>query len=169
MKKENKKSKRDLEKSISFLEDLCWLLDSGKKNNYTEIIKILSDIRENQENSISDQLGQKPDELIGILPKLLTDITLFDSNKSLAQFSNEILRIEILNWHKRSRSEMIGVIICKVQESEEVRNGISSYVLTNILNNKEEIKKIKKESENNNNPFLWNDAIHKIVGETSYD
>lgn len=169
MKKEIQKNKRDLEKSINFLEDLCWLLDSSKRNNYGEIIKILSDIRINQENSISNQFGQKPDELVGILPKLLTDTTLFDSNKALAQFSSEVLNIEILNWHKRSRSEMIGVIICKVQESEEVRSGISSYVLTNILNNKEEIKKIQKESENSNNPFLWNDAIHKIVGEASYE
>ncbi len=167
MKLENKKNKKEFEKSINFLEDLCWLLDSGKNNNYGELIKIISNIKKG--NNLSTQLGQEPDELIGILPRLLTDKSLFDTNSDLAQFSSEVLGIEILNWHKRSRNEMIGVIICKVQESEEIRNGISSYVLNNILQNKEQIKRIQKETENSNNQFLWNDAIHKIVGETSYE
>ena len=166
MRSDNKKSKKDLERTISFLEDLCWLLDSNKRTNYNDILKFLSEIRKNQDSSISSQLGQEPDELIGILPRLLTDTSLFDTNRNLAQFSSEVLNIEILNWHKRSRNEMIGVIICKVQESEEVRNGISSYVLANILKNKDKIKKIRKESENINETFLWNDAIHKIVGDT---
>lgn len=166
---ENKKTKKDFEKSINFLEDLCWLLDSGKKNNYNEIIKIIKDIKSNQNFSVvnANHFENKADTLIGILPKLLTDTTLFDTNRALAQFSNEILGIDILNWHKRSRNEMIGVIICKVQASPEVRNGISAYLLSDILENKEKIKKLQKETENSNNQFLWNDAIHKIVGEIS--
>ena len=163
MKSDNKKSRKDFEKSINFLEDLCWLLDSGKNNNYVELLRIISDIKKGNEHVLSAQLGQAPDELIGILPQLLTDRSLFDTNHDLAQFSSEVLGIEILNWHKRSRNEMIGVIICKVQESEEIRNGISSYVLTNILQNKDQIKAIQKETANSNNQFLWNDAIHKIV------
>lgn len=161
MKTEKNKHRRELEKSLTFLEDLCWLLDSGKKNDYSEIIKILSDIKNN------NSLNNNPDELVGILPKLLTDITLFDTNRALAQFSDEILGVEILNWNKRSRNEMIGVIICKVQESDEIREGISSYLLNNILKNKDEIKKIQTETENANHKFLWNDAIHKIVGENN--
>ncbi len=161
MKGESKKNRRDLEKALNFLEDLCWLLDSGKKNNYSEIIKLISDLKNN-----NSSLHNDTEELVGILPKLLTDTTLFDTNRALAQFSDEILGVEILNWHKRSRNEMIGVIICKVQESAEIRNGISSYLLTNILENKEKIKKLQKETEDSNNIFLWNDAIHKIVGET---
>lgn len=169
MKLENKKNRKEFEKSINFLEDLCWLLDSGKNNNYGELIKIISDMKKSHENTISNQLGQEPDELVGVLPRLLTDKALFDTNNALATFSAEVLGIEILNWHKRSRNEMIGVIICKVQESEEIRNGISSYVLTNILKNKEQIKKIQKETKDSHNQFLWNDAIHKIVEEKSYE
>lgn len=164
-----KKSKKEFDKAINFLEDLCWLLDSGKKNNYNEIIKIISDIKYSQEYSLSNQSGQNADILIGILPKLLTDTTLFDTNKTLAQFSSEVLGIDILNWHKRSRNEMIGVIICKVQESANVRDGISTFVLTNILKNKEQIKRIQRETEDAHNHFLWNDAIHKIVGDITHE
>ena len=45
MKLENKKNKKEFEKSINFLEDLCWLLDSGKNNKYGELIKISSNIK----------------------------------------------------------------------------------------------------------------------------
>lgn len=165
MKIESKKNKRELEKSLNFLEDLCWLLDSGKKNNYSEIIKLLSDLKNNI-LSVNSSISSNTEELVGILPKLLTDLTLFDTNRALAQFSDEILGIKILNWHKRSRNEMIGVIICKVQESSEIREGISSYLLADILKNKEQIKKIQKETEDSNHQFLWNDAIRQIVGES---
>lgn len=165
MKQDNKKSKIELNKSISFIEDLCWLLDSQKNINYTEILKVLGEIKQRKNNL----LKPSTDELIGILPQLLTDKTLFTTNKSLAQFSDEILGIEILNWHKRSRYEMIGVIICKVQESPQIAAGISTYVLTNILQNKEKIRKYQKEIEKNNDQFLWNDAIHKIVEMNKYE
>lgn len=163
MRTDNKKNKRDIDKSINFIEDLCWLLDSNKNINYSEIIKILSELKENNKNMSS--IDASTNDLVGILPQLLTDTTLFSTNKALAQFSLEVLGIEILNWHKRSRNEMIGVIICKVQESKEVSEGISAYVLSNILKNKEQFTKIQKESEATNNQFLWNDAIHMIVGE----
>ncbi len=159
MKQNQTKRKNNINKIMSFLEDLCWLLDAQKGINYSEIISIISDIKEN------GTYIEKPstDDLIGILPQLLTDRTLFTTNNSLAQFSSEVLGIEILNWRKRSRHEMIGVIICKVQESPVVAAGISKYVLTNILLNKDKIRKYQKEIENSNNQFLWNDAIRKIV------
>lgn len=159
MRHENRKTQNSINKSITFIEDLCWLLDSQKNTNYTEVLSLLSDLKK------STPVLDAPtiDDLIGILPQLLTDKTLFTTNKTLAQFSDEILGIKILNWHKRSRFEMIGVIICTVQDSPEVAAGISSYVLSNIMNNKEEIRKYQKESEKANNQFLWNDAIHKIV------
>ena len=58
---------------------------------------------------------------------------------------------------------MIGVIICKVQESPKIADGISKYLLTNILKNKDKIHNYQLEVEKSNNQFLWNDAIHKIV------
>ncbi|OUO76953.1 hypothetical protein B5F53_15375 [Blautia sp. An249] len=159
MKQERNKSKKDFNKAVSFIEDLCWLLDSQKNTNYSEVLKTISDLKEQSVKAIEPST----DDLIGILPQLLTDKALFTTNKSLAQFSDEILGIEILNWHKRSRYEMIGVIICKVQESPTIATGISKYVLTNIMLNKEQIREYQKEIEKSNNQFLWNEAIHKIV------
>ena len=39
---------------------------------------------------------------------------------------------------------MIGVIICKVQDNEEIRKGISSYLLSNILKNKMNLQRFKR-------------------------
>lgn len=166
---ESQKNKKGIEKTINFLEDLCWLLDSGKKNDYKQIAKLLSNIKLTSSNPLASQLGQEPDELIGILPRLLTDKTLFNTNGTLAEFSSDVLGIQILNWHKRSRNEMIGVIICQVQEDDNVRKGISSFLLSNILKNKEKINNFRKETEQTSNKFMWNDAIQRIIGDNLYE
>ena len=64
---------------------------------------------------------------------------------------------------------MIGVIICQVQEDDNVRYGISSYLLSNILKNKDKINKYRKETEKSSNKFLWNDAIQRIIGDNLYE
>lgn len=155
-----RKNEQTYEDMISFIEDLCWLLDSKKDINYAEIPKVLRKVFKTNRNTLKEL---DKEDLVGILPQVLTDKELFSSNKSLAQFSEEILNIQILNWEKRSRNEMIGVIICKVQESEKIRKGISTYLLTNILKNKDIIARIQKKNEMENSPFSWNDAIHDIV------
>lgn len=159
MKQRNSKSTKNFTKAVGFIEDLCWLLDSQKSINYNDVLNILNQLK-SQANEINKT---STNELIGILPQLLTDKSLFSSNRALSQFSSEILNIKILNWEKRSRHEMIGVIICKVQENPEIADGISEYMLTNILKNKEKIRNYRIEVEKSNNQFLWNDAIHKIV------
>lgn len=159
MKQENSKTSKNFTKALGFIEDLCWLLDSQKNINYNDVLNLLSQLK----SQSNEQFKTSTNELIGILPQLLTDKSLFSSNRTLAQFSSEILGIHILNWEKRSRCEMIGVIICKVQESPKIADGISKYLLTNILKNKDKIHNYQLEVEKSNNQFLWNDAIHKIV------
>lgn len=158
----NKKNNKNLQNSLNFLEDLCWLLDSKKNMDFSEIIKILQSQKEVKQCAKKNELGKE--ELIGILPKILVDTSLFKTNKALADFSREVLNIDILNWEKRSRNEMIGVIICKTLESKEVEDGISAYLLSTILDNKEKIRELRNENEKQHNPFSWNDAIQKIVG-----
>lgn len=165
MDKKNNKTNMDKNaiNSLNFIEDLCWLLDSKKNINFSEVVKLVEDMKDIKKNNNTDS-NVDTQELVGILPQILGDSTLFKTNRSLWQFSNEVLKIDILNWEKRSRNEMIGVIICNVMESEEVANGISKYILSNILINKEKFLKIQKEKENEHNQFMWNDAIHIIVG-----
>ncbi len=161
-------AKKNIE-SLSFLEDLCWLLESKKNLNFSEVAKTINDMRsvvEDKANkNIQNEAKKLEEDIIGILPKMLVDSTLFKTNKSLSQFADEVLNIEIKNWEKRSRNEMIGVIICQIQDSSTKLKGVSVYLLENILQNKDEFVKIQKDKENGNNQFKWNDAIHEIVGK----
>ena len=159
---EKNKNYKDMQKTISFLEDLCWLLDANKNMNFSEVIKVLETQKKGKTLAKDNEFGREI--LVGILPKILTDASLFKTNKSLWEFSREVLKIDILNWEKKSRYEMIGVIICKILESKEIEEGISAYLLTTILDNKERIGEIRIEKEKQHNPFSWNDAIQKIVG-----
>lgn len=150
--------------TLDFIEDLCWLLDSKKNMNFAEAAKIVDDMKKEERSQKKENIEQLSEDIIGILPRLLVDTTLFGSNKMLNQFADEILGIEIRNWEKRSRNEMIGVIICEIQGSYNKKRGVSLYLLENILKKKEEIFKFQKKNETEKNSFRWNDAIHQIVG-----
>lgn len=150
--------------TLGFIEDLCWLLDSKRNMNFAEVAKIVDDMKRAERSQKKENIEQLSEDIIGILPRLLVDTTLFGSNKMLNQFADEILGIEIKNWEKRSRNEMIGVIICEIQGSDNKKRGVSLYLLENILKRKEEISKFQKKNEAEKNPFRWNDAIHQIVG-----
>lgn len=160
-------AKKNIE-SLSFLEDLCWLLESKKNLNFSDVAKTINEIKnvsdEKLNRNTQNEVIKLQEDIIGILPKMLVDTTLFKTNKSLSQFADEVLKIEIKNWEKRSRNEMIGVIICQIQDSGAKLKGVSAYLLENILQNKDEFVKIQKERENRNDQFKWNDAIHEIVG-----
>lgn len=149
---------------LGFIEDLCWLLDSKRNMNFADVAKIVDDMKKEERIHKKENIDQLSEDIIGILPRLLVDTTLFGSNKMLSQFADEILGIEIKNWEKRSRNEMIGVIICKIQGSDNKKRGVSLYLLENILEKKEEISKFQKKNESEKNPFRWNDVIHQIVG-----
>lgn len=149
---------------LGFIEDLCWLLDSKRNMNFADVAKIVDDMKKEEQINKKENIDQLSEDIIGILPRLLVDTTLFGSNKMLNQFADEILGIEIKNWEKRSRNEMIGVIICEIQGSDNKKRGVSLYLLENILAKKEEISKFQKKNEAEKNPFRWNDVIHNIVG-----
>lgn len=149
---------------LGFIEDLCWLLDSKRNMNFADVAKMVDDVKKEEQNHKKENIDRLSEDIIGILPRLLVDTTLFGSNKMLNQFADEILGIEIKNWEKRSRNEMIGVIICEIQESDNKKRGVSLYLLENILAKKEEISKFQKKNETEKNPFRWNDVIHNIVG-----
>ena len=161
MKRINRKQDH-LNKSINFLEDLCWLLESNENESYGDVIKPLSILRGPANNL--EHLEATSDDLIGALPRLLTDRALFGRNEDIAQFAFEVLNINILNWHKRSRMEMVGVIICQIQDDYNLAASISEALILDILDNKEQIKRYQLEvSRNSNSPFSWNDAIFNIV------
>ncbi|BDF69484.1 hypothetical protein CE91St41_04630 [Oscillospiraceae bacterium] len=151
----------EVDKTLTFIEDLCWLLDANKAINFKKVPPMLRTLRESSSLSGNDN---KPDviisNLIGVLPALLKDEGVFTTNSSLVQFAKEVLSLNISRWEKRSRFEIIGLIICNVEEVNADKLEALIQVSLELLKNKD---KVKKEIQNNDNLFSWNETIQKIV------
>jgi len=151
------KSKRtDVDKFINFIEELCWLLEINKNLDFKRNADILHLLRNDMIPQSNNNLVYN---LIGVLPTLLKDETIFTSNISLIKFAEEILSLNIPRWEKRSRNELIGLIICNVEEANKDSLEKLAQLTQKLLANKEKLKAVIKHE----NLFSWNDAIQKIV------
>lgn len=163
-----RKSKYDFEvqQFINFFEELSWLLDSNKELNFKNASKFLKLCRNSLAHgmNISDGTSEAYN-LIGVLPSLLKDNEIFQNNSQLVQFAEEVLEIKIPRWEKRSRNELIGLIICEVEEVNRERLNILTQWAANILKNKSQVKDMQSKAKTSGNLFSWNVTIQKLVGE----
>jgi hemerythrin len=61
----------------------------------------------------------KKTELIGILPSILIDEKKFPLNEDLVKLAEYSLNMNILRWNKKSRNEIIGIIISEIATKKE--------------------------------------------------
>jgi hypothetical protein len=166
--KNNKKPIRktvDNEKALVFIEDLCWLLDANRSLDFKKVLSIIKEL--SNSNSVDEEFSNTDNkvmlDIIGILPTLLKDETLFLSNSSIVQFATQVLHLEIPRWEKRSRFEIIGLIVCNVEETNQDKLLTLYNWVAELLLNKEKVKNFQH--QNNESAFSWNDAIQRIIGE----
>lgn len=150
---------------LNFFEELSWLLDSNKEINFKNASKFLKEYRDVLVNNVARK-GRSIDEfnLIGVLPSLLKDGEIFQSNSQLVQFAEEVLALGIPRWEKKSRNEIIGLIVCEVEEVNKERLGILAQWASNILNNKNQVRDMQSKAKNSGDLFSWNETIQKLVG-----
>lgn len=156
----------EVQQFINFFEELSWLLDSNKELNFKNASKFLKLCR----NSFAHGIKISSDtsdayDLIGVLPSLLKDNEIFQNNSQLVQFAQEVLGINIPRWEKKSRNEIIGLIICEVEDVNKERLSILTEWAANILNNKNQVKDMQSKAKSSGNSFSWNETIQKLVGE----
>lgn len=156
----------EVQQFINFFEELSWLLDSNKELNFKNASKFLKLCRNSLAHgmNISDGTSEAYN-LIGVLPSLLKDNEIFQNNSQLVQFAEEVLEIKIPRWEKRSRNELIGLIICEVEEVNRERLNILTQWAANILKNKSQVKDMQSKAKTSGNLFSWNVTIQKLVGE----
>lgn len=144
----------------NFLEELSWLLDIYKNINLKDASEILRNINVPTEKSRMNLKVNGKTYLVGVLPKILQDETLFNSNNDMLVFAEEVLRIKPSRAAKRSRIEYIGWIVCEVANTEKKElNSLYQY-LNEIFSNELNIVKIKNAKRNTN--FSWNEIIRKL-------
>ena len=140
-------------------------MDSNKEINFKSASKYLKDCRNILVHGISSD-ARAADEynLIGVLPSLLKDGEIFQSNSQLVQFASEVLALDIPRWEKKSRNEIIGLIVCEVEDVNKERLDTLIRWTRNILNNKNEVKNLQSKAKSTGNMFSWNETIQKLVG-----
>lgn len=162
----NKNDQLALKKAINFVEELSWLLDSKKGVDLKKIVSILQDTSSEYnviENFAKEYRSPNPNKhfLIGVLPKLFQDLRIFPSNESIAKFAEEILSINVPRFEKRSKYELIGLIICETESLSDKKLSNLVSALSQITDSDEKIDRICEERKNIN--FSWNETIQKLT------
>ena len=162
----DKINSKDLKRLINFLEEFSWI---SKKYNSIDIQKITKDIRgleqDDSDNKLFYNIKYKNQEkifLIGCLPSLLMDRELFVKNKDLSDFA-KIIGVDINLPEKRSRDEIIGKIICSIQdESSTYSTNEISQLIYKLTNDANIIENMKNEKRILNDNYNWNNAIRNL-------
>ncbi|WP_055106884.1 hypothetical protein [Paenibacillus ihumii] len=168
----NNKKRDELFRSIEFLEELIWLFDSSNiakiKNSPQHLRELLLMGNELNNSFDTEILGgeyKSPNPnihfLIGVLPRLFKDEDLFPTNNSIIDFAEEFLNLNLPKSGKRSRNEIIGMIVCETDNLSDNKLKRLVTALSKIVSNEEQLKKIKVDRSNNN--FSWNETIQKLT------
>lgn len=162
--------KRSPTKALNFLEELLWVFErfgiSQAKEYVNEVKKELNSVKYSN-FSLDEFTPKNPNQLflIGILPTIFTNTDLFSSNKELAEFSKEILNIDIPRWNKQSRNEIIGQIICSISIADDVQLETIALALKKLQSDNidtDKFLKIKIQEEKKS----WNEIIQILVNNS---
>jgi len=163
-KKQNKKdiSSNQYQQGILALEELEWLLDSPRgRSLLSSLPRMIEKLREINNGGGSVCVNrQNIRSLVGVLPEFFQNTKLFRTNSDIEQFAREALNVTINNFEKKSRTEIIGVIVCSVPNFEDSTFEVLGKCLSNIIDDEKKCNQVAKEKETTN--FSWNDTISKL-------
>jgi len=117
---------RDPRTIAKFLEELSWVL-----NSYSNVdFRAISDFIHHRNGADGPRAGKletyastNPNIhfLVGVLPVIFSNERLFPSNEHIADFGSTALKLQISRWDKRSRYELIGLIVCETARLDDNR------------------------------------------------
>ncbi|MBN3255325.1 hypothetical protein H5A33_11890 [Pectobacterium brasiliense] len=165
---DKKVTQKELKQLVNFLEEFSWISKKFSRSNFIDVVEQAYDkIRDLNEININPKKDDMKGFLVGYLPRILLDKELFLKNKDIDDFART-LGIEISRPEKRSREEMIGIIVCDVHdksisELEKAYDVIDSMSSNPLILNK--IKEKKTLSNSQNEAYDWNDVIKDIFNK----
>jgi hypothetical protein len=154
--------------AIDFLEELSWLFESKKKldlSNVSELLRRRLSPAESVVSGADNYVSPNPNihYLIGILPRLFQDDKLFSKNDDIADFARDVLGINISRVEKRSKYELIGLIVCETNELNDVELDSMVKALAHIAGNTKKLDLMAKAKTSTG--FSWNEAIRKLANQ----
>ncbi len=152
--------------AIDFIEELSWLLDSKRNLKLSDIPSILRQQlspASSAENVANKYASPNPNihYLIGVLPRLFQDKELFPKNEDIASFAKDVLGLEMKRVEKRSKYELIGMVVCECNDLDDSKLEDMVSALSVATGSSEKISRFAAERKATG--FSWNETIRKLA------
>ncbi len=159
--------KDDSAKATRFLEELSWLFQSQSEIDTKSIARALADAAKQRtvRQGFSSFVSPNPNIhfLVGILPLVLRDESIFPSNGSIANFAISALGMPMLRWEKKSKFELIGEIVCSAIDLDDSELSKLVEALTVLARGDSLAKAIVQDAHAEKRS--WNEIIQKLLSE----
>lgn len=145
-----------------FVEELSWVLSSFEDLDF----KALGLLANEPTASLSPKSRVKVRStetitFLGRLPALFMDDKLFAGNEDIVEFARHALNIEIPRWHKKSKYELIGHVVCNANLLNNQRLKKLSVAIEKIQDEKgstRDMVQIQRQSG-----LSWNEVIQQML------
>ena len=148
-----------------FLEELSWVLSTYQNLDFKAIANPDAAPAIKGKPGFQQYISKNPNVhfLVGALPTIFSDEKLFISNQDIADFANEALNLEISRWEKRSRYELIGLIVCETTKLDDERLSRLVSALSNLIGDDARARNLSELRRTNR--MSWNELIQNLSRE----
>jgi hypothetical protein len=155
---------RDPRSVKRFLEELSWLLSSNSNLDFRAIRDIVGSDSNTPKAGLEGYVSKNPNIhfLIGSLPIIFSDERLFPTNEDIVEFSEVALGLPIGRWEKRSKYELIGLIVCETAKLNDERLERLVRALSKIIHDPRARAILRNRKVERLN---WNEVIQKLTGD----
>jgi hypothetical protein len=155
-------------RTLDLLQELVWAIRSRESSELVNGVSYLRHLalNEKMERRKADKKPTLRDRrrdlkaLVGSMSLVLADTELFPANEDIAKFAMEALQISIARWEKRSRYEMIGMLVMESISASPARLREVGNLLNKISDESDSMDQIKQRSRQTG--FSWNEAIRSL-------
>lgn len=152
-----------------FLEELSWVLNTYSNLDFKSIAnaQLSSPTSIKGKRGFQQYISKNPNVhfLVGALPTIFSDEKLFASNEDISDFASEALNLTISRWEKRSRYELIGLIVCETTKLDDERLSRLVSALSNLIGDDTTAKSLLELRRTSR--MSWNDLIQQLSKENS--
>jgi hypothetical protein len=153
-------------KASMALDELVWSLQGLKIEQLKEAADLLRTTVDQSGHTSAVAKGYQsidPNKhfLIGVLPRLFQDRSLFPQNEDISDFAGTALGLQMSRAEKRSRYEIIGKVVCETDLLDELRLTTLATALEKLVGNKEKLAQMAEKKRAGS--FSWNETIQDLL------
>jgi len=151
---------------MQFVKELSWTLSTYSDLDFKALGELAERADFRHQPAFLSRLPARPSSvaaLVGCLPDLFTDETLFPSNEDIADFAESALGVLIPRWSKKSKYEIIGHIVCHTSVADEARLGRVVEAMARMTENREAARVMIH--DNKRRGMTWNELIQRLNEE----